>query len=175
MSSGDKFQVVDVQEFGGNLGSEEPAGTTRGNGPGIDVLGVGPHQVTEGTFVGHFHSAVDQADLVESFDFWRQTTMDAENFSFNDSANSKVVEDLATVLPWVDIAVLAHSLLVEAVYGSDATGLVVTSEEGDAVWPFKLKAKEELEGLHRVVAAINKITHEDVASIRDLTTFFKKF
>ena len=175
MSSGDKFQVVDVQEFGSNLGSEEPAGTTRGNGPGIDVLGVGPHQVTEGAFVRHFHSAVDQTNLVQSLDLGGQTSVDAENFALDDGTDAEVVEDFAAVLPGVHIAVLAHGLLVEAVDGCDTTSLMVTSEESDAVGPLELQAEKELEGLHRVVTTIDEITHEDVASVGDLTTFFKQF
>ena len=51
---------------------------------------------------------------------------------------------------------------------------MVTSEKGDAVGPLQLQTEQELEGLNRVVAAIDEVTHEDVAGIRNLTTFFEK-
>ena len=53
--------------------------------------------------------------------------MDAEDFALNDSTDAEVVEDLGAVLPWVGVAILAQSLLVEAVDGGDTTRLVVAS------------------------------------------------
>ena len=68
MSASHKFQVVDVVELGRHLGTEEPASTTGRDRPCVDVLGVGPHQVAEGTLMRHLHAAVNQADLVKGLD-----------------------------------------------------------------------------------------------------------
>ena len=64
MSPGHKLEVVDMVEFGSNLGTEEPAGTTWGDSPGVYVFGIGPHEVGEGTLVRNFHSSINEADLV---------------------------------------------------------------------------------------------------------------
>ena len=174
MSSGHKFELVDVVEFGCNLRAEEPSGTTWGDSPGVNVLGVRPHEVGEGTFVGNLHSAVDEADLIKSLDLWGETTVDAEDFTFDDGADAEVIEHFSAVFPGVDVSVFTHGLFVEAVNGGHTSGLVVASEKGDAVGPLQLQTEQELEGLNGVVAAIDKVTHEDVAGIRNLTTFFKK-
>ena len=52
---------------------------------------------------------------------------------------------------------------------------MVASEESDAIGVLELQAEQELEGLDRVVPAIDKIAHENVSSVRDLTSFLKKF
>ena len=174
MGSGDELQIVDVVELSGHLGAEKPSSATGRDRPGVDVLGVGPHQVGEGTLVRNFHAPVDKTDLIKGLDFGRKTTMDTEDLAFNDGSNTKVIEDFGAVLPGVDVTILAHSLFVEAVDGGDTTGLVVTSEEGDAVGPLELEAEKELEGLNGVIAAIDEITHEDVAGVGDLTALFEK-
>ena len=122
----------------------------------------------------HFHSAVNQTNLVQSLDLGGQSTVDAEDFALNDGTDTEVVEDFATVLPGVHITVLAHGLLIKSIDGCDATRLMVTSEESDAVGPLELQAEKELEGLHGVVSTVDEITHEDVARVGDLSTFFKQ-
>jgi len=115
MSPGHKFEFVDVVEFGSNLRAEEPPSTTWGDSPCVDVLGVGPHQVGEGTLVGNFHSTVNEADLVESLDLWGEATVDTEDFALDDGADSEVIEHFGAVFPGVDVSVFAHGLFVEAV------------------------------------------------------------
>lgn len=71
--------------------------------------------------------------------------MDAENLSFDNSTNTKVIEDLGTILPWVGITVLSNSFVIETIHGGDLSGLVVTSEEGDVGWILQLEAQQKLE------------------------------
>jgi hypothetical protein len=87
----------------------------------------------------------------------------------DDSADGEVVEDLGAVLPGVGVAVLSVDLIVEAVDGGDLSGFVVASEEGDSFGVFDLEAEEVFEGFDGVVAAINKISDEDVARLVDFS------
>ena len=68
VSPGHQLQVINVVELRCDLGAEKPAGTSGRDRPSVDVLWVRPHQVTEGSLVGHFHPAVNQAHLIESLD-----------------------------------------------------------------------------------------------------------
>ena len=95
-----------------------------------------------------FHSSVDESDLVNSFDFRGKSSVDAEDFTFDNSSDTKVIEHLSAVLPWVGISVLSNGLIIEAVHGGDLSGFVVTSQEGDVSWVLELQAQEELEGLY---------------------------
>ena len=70
MSPSDELQVIDMVELSGDLGAEQPAGASRADSPSVDVLGIGPHQIAEGALVRHFHSALDQANLVKGLDLW---------------------------------------------------------------------------------------------------------
>lgn len=69
----------------------------------------------------------------------------------------EVVEDLHAVLPRVHVAILADALLVEAIDLSDLPGLVVASQQGDALRVPGFVAQQELERLYTVVATIYEV------------------
>jgi len=99
--------------------------------------------------------------------------VNAENLAFNNCANTEVVEDLSAVFPWVSISVLSNSLIVETVDSCNLSSFVISSKESNVSRILELKAEEELESFDRVVTTINKVTHENVAGIRNLTTLIK--
>jgi len=174
MGAGDELEVVDVVELSRHLGAKKPASSTRRDSPSVDVFGIGPHEVTEGTLVRNLHAAVDKADLIKGLDFRGEATVDAEDLALDDGTDTEVVEDLTAVLPGVDITVLAHGLFVETVDRGDAACLVIASKKGDAVGVLELEAEEKLEGFHTVVTSVDEVTHKDVARVGDLAAFFKQ-
>jgi len=148
MGSGNQRDVVDVVEFSRHFGAKQPSGTSWRHGPSLDILWIGPHEVTEWTLMRNLHSSIDESDLINGLDLWGETTMDTEDLSLDDGADSKVVEDLSTVFPGIGISVLPDGLVVEPVDSGDLPGLVVTSQEGDVGGVLQLEAEEQLEGLH---------------------------
>ena len=68
MSTGDQVDVVDVIEFGSDFGSKEPSSTSWRHSPCLNLLWIGPHKITERTFVRDFHSSVDESHLVDCLD-----------------------------------------------------------------------------------------------------------
>ena len=84
MGTGNEFQSVYVAEIVGNLGPEDPTCTTGVDGPVLDVLRVGPHQVAERTLVGDLDLTVDGADLVDGLDLGAESSMNAEDFAWID-------------------------------------------------------------------------------------------
>ena len=54
-----------------------------------------------------FHESVKLLDLIEGVDTWGETTMKAENVSFNDSSKRKVIEKSGEVLPHAGISVFS--------------------------------------------------------------------
>lgn len=128
MGTSNQIDIVDVIEFGSDLGSEEPSGTSWRHGPGLDVLWVGPHEIAEGTLVRDLHASVDESDLVDGLDLRGESSMDAEDFAFDDSSDSEVIEDFGAVFPWVGVAILSDRLVVETVHGRDLASLVISSE-----------------------------------------------
>ena len=59
----DKVQAVDAVELCRDARAEEPARAARADRPGVDVLGVAPHEVAEGALVGDLANALDGAHL----------------------------------------------------------------------------------------------------------------
>ena len=59
-----QVQPVDVVKLRSYLVAEEPPSTSRVDGPSLDICRVAPHQVAEGTLVGHLKSAFKKPDLV---------------------------------------------------------------------------------------------------------------
>ena len=64
MGAGDAGQTVVVVELFRNVLTERIAGTTGRNSPAAPVIGVGPKQIANGTFVGNFLDAIQLTDLV---------------------------------------------------------------------------------------------------------------
>jgi len=120
-------------------------------------------------------SAFDKANLVESLDIGRKSSVDAEDLSFDDSSSAEEVEDFGAVLPGVGVSVLAHALVVVTVDLGDLSGLMVTSEKGDVTGVPHLQAHQKLECLNRVESTVNKISHEDVAGRRDVSSLVEEF
>lgn len=122
----------------------------------------------------NFHTSVDQADLIKGLDVGRQTSVDTKYSAFNYCTDTKIIKNFAAILPWVDIAILAQGFFVKAIHGCHTSSFVISSQKSDAIWVLELEAKEKLESLDRVVASIYKVTHEDIASIRNRPTFRKE-
>lgn len=141
MSSGDEVNIIDVVEFSSHLGSEQPAGTSWRHSPGFDFLGIRPHQVAEGAFMRDFHSSFDKSDLVNGFDVWRESTMDAEYLALDDSSDAQVVEHFCAIFPWVGISVLSDSLVVEAVDSGNLSCFMVSSEQSNVCGVLKFEAQ----------------------------------
>ena len=96
--------------------------------------------------------------------------MNAENFVINNCGQRKVVEDLSAVAPDVDRTVLAKAFIIEAINLGNLTGLVVTANQRDSLRVADLQGKKEQEGLNRVVATIDEVSHEEIVGIGALAT-----
>jgi len=124
--------------------------------------------------VGNFLSALDQANLVESFDIGGETSMDTENFAFDDSSSAEEIEDFSAVLPGVGVSVFTHALVVESVDLGDLSGLVVTSEESDVAGVLQLQAHQECECLYGVETTVNEIAHKNVAGLGNFSSLVEE-
>ena len=120
-------------------------------------------------------STFDKANLVKSLDIGRKSSVDAEDLSFDDGSSAEEIEDFCAVLPGVGVSVFAHALVVVTVDLGDLSGLVVTSEEGDVSGVPHLQAHQKLECLNRVESTVYEISHEDVASLGNVTSLVEEF
>jgi len=166
----DHIQAVDVVKLVYNFAAENVTSSTGISPPGFNVLGVGPHQIGEGTFMRDLESSFEQSDLVKSFNVRGKASVDTENFTFDLRTDAKVVENFATVFPGIQVAVLANNFVVEAVGLGDSARLVVASKKSDTSGVLQFQAHQKLEGLNRMVATIHEISHEHIARVGHLTS-----
>lgn len=101
--------------------------------------------------------------------------MDTEDFTFNNSTNTKVIEYFGAIFPRIGISVLSNSFIIESIDSGNLSSLVISSKEGNVSRILEFQAEKELESLDRVVSSINKISHKDIAGVGDLTSFVEKF
>jgi hypothetical protein len=133
VSPSNELQAINMVKLGCDLITKEPASATRRNSPSVDVLGVTPDKITEGTLMRNLLSTSNDADLINSADFRAESSVNAEDLTINDSGKDEEVKDLAAGLPNRGVAVLLLTLLVEAVDLSDLTGFVVATDESDLI------------------------------------------
>lgn len=81
MGTADEVELVDVHELVRHLVAEEPASTTRADLEGLNVVGIRPHQVAEGSLVGDLLVPGDDTDLVESLHVGGEASVDAEDLA----------------------------------------------------------------------------------------------
>jgi len=101
--------------------------------------------------------------------------VEAEDLVFDNCSQRQVVEQLSEDLPHVSISVFAEALVVEAVHLGDLSAFVVASQDGDSVAVTHLQGDQQSHRLHRVVATIHVVTHEEVVGVWGLASNFEKF
>ena len=101
--------------------------------------------------------------------------MDAKDFSINNCANSEIIKDSSAIFPRVSIAILSHRFVVKAIHCCYLSRLMVSSKQSDTFGPLQFETEQELEGLNRVVAAIDEVSHEDVTFFWNFPTCFEQF
>lgn len=133
MSTSNKFKPIDLVELGCDFISKQPSSSTRRNGPGFHIFRITPDQITKRTLVRDLLGTGDDADLIQSADFWTQTPVDTQNGSINNSRKDKEVKNLTASLPDGCIAIFLLTFLVETIDLRNLTRLVVAADKGNAV------------------------------------------
>lgn len=157
MRPGNQRQTVVVVEGLRDVLAERVARTTGRDAPAAAVIGVGPQQVAHGALVGDLLDAVKGTDVVERVDAGREAAVQTEDLVVDEGGEWEVVEEVSEIFPHVGVSVLAQALVVEAVDLRDLPGLVVSSEDGDALGVSDLEGDEEGDRLDRVVASVNVV------------------
>ena len=175
MCSGNKLEIVGVIELLRDVLSKTVASTSRGDTPTTSVIRVGPQKIADGTFVGYFHDTIKLLDLVQSVDGRRQTTVQAEDVLLDDGGQGQVVEQAGELLPNFGVTILTEALIVESIDLGDLLGLVVSTKDSDTVGITNLHANQQTNGLNRVVATVNVVSHEEIVGVWKLTANLEQF
>ena len=82
----------------------------------------------------YFLRSCNDSDLIQRSYLWAETSVDAEDFAVDNSAEDEEIEDLTAGFPNRGIAIFLLTLLVETVDLGYLTGFVVTPNESYTVW-----------------------------------------
>lgn len=100
--------------------------------------------------------------------------MQAENLVLNDRSQRQVVKKVSKEFPNICVSILSHALVVEAIDLGDLARFMVTPQNADSIRVANLEANEQRHRLHRVVASVHVVTHEEVVGVWRLAPDFKK-
>ena len=159
MGSGDQRQTIVMVESLRDVLSESVTGTTGRNAPSTTVVRVRPQEIAHGAFVGYFLDAVQGSDVIQSVDAGRQASVETEDLVVNQGGQGQVVEEIGEVFPDIGVAILSQTFVVESVDLSNLAGLVVTTENSDALGVSNFECDEEGNGLDGVVTSIDVVTY----------------
>ena len=133
MGTCNELEAVNVVELSSDLVAKEPACATWADSPRLDIFGIAPHQVAKSTLVRNLLGASHHANLIDGPDLGAQATVHTEYLAIYDGGENEEIEHLTACFPHRRIAVLLLALLVEAIDLGDLSGLVVATNENDAV------------------------------------------
>jgi hypothetical protein len=77
--------------------------------------------------VWNLHNSINHTDLVNGFNFWRETSMHTEDLALDDRSERKIIKDVGDVLPDIAISVLSLAFIVESIELRCLTGFMVAS------------------------------------------------
>ncbi len=63
----------------------------------------------------NFLDSVELSDLVEGVNAWWESSMEAEDLSFNNGSQREVIEKLSELFPDIGIAVFPQAFIIEAI------------------------------------------------------------
>jgi len=164
MRARDEHQPIVVVELLGDVLPKRVPRATRRNAPSGSVVRIRPEQIAHGTLVWHLLSR-QLTNLIEQIDGRREAAMHAEDLRLDERGQRHVVEEIGEYFPNVGVAILAQALVVEAVDLRDLPRLVVAAQQVDALAVAHLERDEQRDSLHRVVATIHIIAHEEVVRV----------
>lgn len=101
--------------------------------------------------------------------------MGAKDLSLDDCCERQVVKEFSQHFPDVVVLVLAHTFVIESIVLSDASGLVVASEDGETFLVPDFETEEEADSLGRVVSSVDIVPQEEVVRGRDIASDSEEF
>lgn len=104
----------------GDLGTKQPPGTPWADGPGVYVLRVWPHQVTERPLVWDLLVAFNRSDLVQCLDVRRESTVDTQDLLVDKLLHKRACNEMqAEIVHFLDLTSIIEPALVKLGYKSN--------------------------------------------------------
>lgn len=166
MCARDLLEAVSVAECLADVLAEGEAGAARTDVIAAAVVRVAPEQVAHAALVGDLLLAVERTDVVERLHLWTEAAVQTEDAVLDHGGERQEVEEVGEALPDRAGAVLAQTLVVEAVDLRDLPRLVVAAQDHDTPRVAHLQQQQQRDALHRLVAAVHVVAQKQVVGVR---------
>ena len=100
--------------------------------------------------------------------------MGSEDLPLYNSSQGQIVEKFSQHFPDVVVLVLPHALIVEAIVLSDASGFVVSSQDGEPFLVPDFEGQEEADCFSGVVSPVDIVSQEEVVGVGDVSSDFEQ-
>ena len=158
MRSRDQCQAIIVVERLADVLTKSLASASWTDAPATSIVRITPQQITHWPLVRHFLNPVQTSNIIQCIDTRAQTSVQAKDLVVNQSGEGKVVEEISEEFPDIGVAVLAQTLVVEAVNLGDLARFMVAAQDGDAGRVADFERDEESDGFDRIIASVNVVT-----------------
>lgn len=111
VSSCNHLKVVHMQKLLSHLWPEEPARSSSGLHPGLNVLWIRPHQIAEGSLNRNFLVSLNGSDLLHCSDFWGKPSVNTQDLVVHNCSKRKIVEKVHEEIPGIWVSVLLANLI----------------------------------------------------------------
>ncbi len=116
MGSQDMRHAIDLQKLLDNISAKGVACSTWREGELVSFwIGIGPDEIGHRAFVGDFSKSVDDLDLIDGMNGWRQTAMHAEDLVVDDHTQGQKIEHVGKVVPDIGVSIFPCTLSIKTV------------------------------------------------------------
>eukprot|EP00237_Pycnococcus_provasolii_P010175 CAMPEP_0198710720 /NCGR_PEP_ID=MMETSP1471-20131121/2951_1 /TAXON_ID=41880 /ORGANISM="Pycnococcus provasolii, Strain RCC733" /LENGTH=339 /DNA_ID=CAMNT_0044470407 /DNA_START=189 /DNA_END=1208 /DNA_ORIENTATION=- len=171
----DELQTICVVELLRDVLPKRVPCTSRRDSPTTPVLWVTPQKVADRTFVRNFREAVKCVDVVDGVEARAKPGVWREDLALHARGEWQVVEKVGDERPNARGSIFPQALVVEAINLRDLPGLVVSTDDSDAVWPPHFHGDHHEHRLNAVVPAIDVVTQEEEVGFRRLSCDVEEF
>ena len=173
MSTSDQIEIMLLSEISDYPLTESKAYATVIITKSINsTLGIRPKKITEEALIRNISRSHNVFYLIKVLQFRAETTMHAENFLINECSDRETVEDVAEHAPESD-RVPAFALIIESVNTIDLSTFVIATEQEEVLRVLYFVAKEQADGLDRLLSSVDVITKEQIVGLRGEPTVLK--
>lgn len=167
MCPGHKSQAIIVIESFRDILPKRIACPPRTDTPSTSIIRIAPKQITHWPFVWYLLNPIQRSYVVECINAGRKTSVQAEYLVIDQRCQGEVVEEVGEKLPYVGIAILAETFVVEAIHLSDLARFVIAAKNSDSLGIPDLESNEECDCFDWVITSINIVACVHVCKRKD--------
>lgn len=119
MRSCNQIDSVDMAKVICNFRSEYPSCSSGIYGPIFNILRIWPHKVTKWSFVRNLYFSINSSNLVNSFYFRTETSVDTKSFSINNCSNWQIIKHFGAIFPRIWITIFSVDFIIKSINSSN--------------------------------------------------------